>query len=211
LAGELGFTHLDTGAMYRALALKAIENDIDITDETALGRLAERSEIKLERMSGSTRVILDSIDVSQRIRERDVTEAASQVSTHPAVRRWMVARQHAMGATGGVVMEGRDIGTHVFPDAEVKIFLDAAETTRGVRRKLQVGEAPAAPSQEEILQEIRERDERDRSRAASPLRPAADAIVLDTTELSFEQVVARALEIVKAAIGSRSAHPSPTS
>src|ERR1700693_3367861 len=125
LARKLGYINLESGAMYRALALKAIEWDVSFDDEAALRKLAEGARIALEPTIGGNRVLLDGKDVSARIRERDVTEAASRVSVHPKVREWMVARQREMGIGGGVVMEGRDIGTKVFPDADLKIFLDA--------------------------------------------------------------------------------------
>src|SRR6516225_7216901 len=121
LARKLGYVNLESGAMYRALALKAIEHDISFEDEAALVKLAEESRIKLEPTVGGNRVLLDGRDVSSRIRERDVTEAASRVSVHPKVREWMVAHQREMGSGGGIVMEGRDIGTKVFPDADLKM------------------------------------------------------------------------------------------
>ena len=121
LARKLGYVNLESGAMYRALALKAIERDVSFDDEPALAKLAHESRIRLEPSSGVNRVLLDGRDVTQRVRETDVTEGASRVSVHPAVRAWMVARQQEMGAGGGVVMEGRDIGTKVFPAADVKV------------------------------------------------------------------------------------------
>ncbi len=192
LAKKLGYVNLESGAMYRALALRAIEAGISFDDEAALTALARGSRIELQPAAGEgNRVLLDGRDVSQRIREQDVTDASSRVSVHPAVREWMVARQRELGAGGGVIMEGRDIGTQVFPDAEVKIFLDAAPEVRGQRRfRQQPGEA-AAPPPEEVLDELRARDLRDRSRTHSPLAPAPDALVLDSTALSLDQVVAR--------------------
>ena len=134
LARKLGYVNLESGAMYRALALKAIEWDVSFDDAAALRKLAENSRIVLEPTIGGNRVLLDGKDVSSRIRERDVTEAASRVSVHPPVREWMVARQQEMGKDGGVVMEGRDIGTKVFPHADLKIFLDADPVVREQRR-----------------------------------------------------------------------------
>src|SRR5579872_7617378 len=116
LARKLGYVNLESGAMYRALALKAIENDISFDDESALAALADNSRIQLEPTINGNRVLLDDVDVTQRVREPDVTEAASRVSIHPKVREWMVSHQRALGIKGGVVMEGRDIGTKVFPD-----------------------------------------------------------------------------------------------
>lgn len=210
LARRFGFLNLETGAMYRALALKAIENDIGFGDETTLLGLVENTEIRLEPQPEGNRVLLDGVDVSRRIREADVTSAASQVSVHPSIRAWMVEHQRALGAPGGVVMEGRDIGTAVFPDAEIKIFLDAAPEVRGNRRFRQatpaeVARAAAAhPATEEqkreqqaVLDEMRERDRRDRSRAESPLKAAEDAVVIDSTAMSLAEVLEKAEEIVR--------------
>ena len=134
LARRFGFLNLETGAMYRALALKAIENDYAFDEEAPLMDLAGQTRITLEPQAEGNRVLLDTMDVSRRIREQDVTSAASKISIHPHLRAWMVRQQRALGEAGGVVMEGRDIGTAVFPDAEVKIFLDAAPEVRGNRR-----------------------------------------------------------------------------
>ncbi|SEG65041.1 cytidylate kinase [Bryocella elongata] len=197
LARRFGFLNLETGAMYRALALKAIDADIDFTDESALMELAEQTRIGLEPQREGNRVFLDGVDVSRRVRDTDVTSAASRISVHPRVRAWMVDLQRVMGKQGGVVMEGRDIGTVVFPDAEVKIFLDAAPEVRGGRRYLQVGPSVAAKPEEAIIKELKERDERDRNRAESPLRAAPDAVTLDSTELTLDEVLSRAEAIVR--------------
>src|SRR4051795_10504892 len=173
IARKLGYVNLERGAMYRALALKAIEGDVGFDDEAGLVTLAEKSHIDLEPSIDGNRVLLDGQNVSQRIRDRDVTEAASKVSVHPRVREWMVARQRAMGAGGGIVMEGRDIGTKVFPNADVKIFLDADPSVREQRRLVQQQLRGAAA--QASAAELRERDRRDRTRAASPLAPATDA------------------------------------
>jgi cytidylate kinase len=195
LARKLGYVNLESGAMYRALGLKAIEQDASFEDEDALLKLAEGSRIRLEPTIGGNRTLLDGRDVSSRIRERDVTEAASRVSVHPKVRAWMVARQQEMGAGGGVVMEGRDIGTKVFPHADVKIFLDADPVVREQRRmEQQKLKAEVAAS---VAAELRERDRRDRTRAASPLVAAADAVVIDSSSLGEDEVLARAEELVK--------------
>jgi CMP/dCMP kinase len=189
LARKLGYVNLESGAMYRALALKAISRDISFDDEPALVKLAEESRIQLEPTVGGNRTLLDGRDVSDRIRERDVTEAASRVSVHPGVRSWMVAHQREMGAGGGVVMEGRDIGTKVFPDADLKIFLDADPVVREQRRMEQQkikGEVAAY-----VAADLRERDHRDRTRAVSPLQAASDAVVIDSTKLNEDEVLAR--------------------
>ncbi len=218
LARRFGFLNLETGAMYRALALKAIENDFSFDEEEPLLRLAEATRIQLQPQVEGNRVLLDGTDVSRRIREGDVTSAASRVSVHPRLRAWMVQQQRALGAAGGVVMEGRDIGTAVFPDAEVKIFLDAAPEVRGNRRFRQVlptetttarqSESRQQPdsetpeehrvAQQAVLEEMRERDRRDRNRAESPLRPAEDAVILDSTAMSLAEVLAQAERIVLA-------------
>ena len=201
LARRFGFLNLETGAMYRALAYKAIDQDLDIDDADALLALCEQTKIELEPVSDGNRVVLDGLDVSRRIRDADVTAAASRASVHPKVREWMVAQQRAMGEAGGVVMEGRDIGTAVFPDAEVKIFLDADPEVRGSRRFRQVdsSEHEAIPVTEAgILEEMKARDQRDRSREQSPLRAAEDAIVLDSTRMSLDEVLVKSEEIVRA-------------
>ncbi len=195
LARKLGYVNLESGAMYRALALKAIDRDTSFDDEAALVKLADGSHIRLEPTLGGNRTLLDSKDVSSRIRERDVTEAASRVSVHPKVREWMVAHQRAMGAGGGVVMEGRDIGTKVFPDADLKIFLDADPVVREERRMAQQkikGDVAAS-----VAAELRERDHRDRTRAASPLIAAPDAVIIDSSSMSEDDVLAQVEKLVE--------------
>jgi cytidylate kinase len=199
LARKLGYVNLESGAMYRALALKAIEWDTSFDDEAALVKLADNSRIQLDPSGSSNRVMLDNRDVTLRVRETDVTEAASRVSVHPKVREWMVARQREMGACGGVVMEGRDIGTKVFPQADVKVFLDADPTIREQRRLEQMKAQGA--SAEALASELRERDRRDRTRKASPLEPAADAVILDSSSLSEEEVLQKIEELVRQKLG----------
>jgi CMP/dCMP kinase len=195
LARKLGYVNLESGAMYRALALKAIENDISFDDESALDDLALKTRIALEPTIGGNRVLLDGRDVTQRVRETDVSEGASRVSVHPKVRAWMVARQRELGLDGGVVMEGRDIGTKVFPDADVKVFLDADPVIREERRMKQHKARGAAV--ESMAAELRERDRRDRTRANSPLEAAKDAVILDSTALSEDEVLRRIEELVE--------------
>jgi CMP/dCMP kinase len=195
LARKLGYANLETGAMYRALALKAILTDTSFDDEEALVKLARDSHIQLEPAATANRVLLDNQDVTQRVRETDVTEGASRVSVHPKVRAWMVARQQEMGAKGGVVMEGRDIGTKVFPNADVKIFLDADPVVREQRRLRQQDIRGAAANS--TAAEIRLRDQRDRTRAASPLAPAPDALILDSTKMSEDEVLEKVEALVR--------------
>ncbi len=195
LARKLGYVNLESGAMYRALALKAIEWDVSFDDEDELMKLAENSRIQLEPNLGGNRVFLDRKDVTSRVRENDVSEGASRVSVHPRVRQWMVARQRELGQNGGVVMEGRDIGTKVFPDADIKIFLDADPVVREQRRMQQLN--LRGKLAETSANELRERDRRDRTRATSPLVPASDALMLDSTSMSEDEVLQRVEEAVR--------------
>jgi CMP/dCMP kinase len=219
LAQHFGLLNLETGAMYRAFALKAIQADQDFDDPSALERLARDTEITLDSDRSGNRVVLDGTDVTERIRDSDVTQGASRVSVHPGIRAWMVDLQRDLGRRGGIVMEGRDIGTVVFPDADVKVFLDASPEARSQRRYEQtsaVRDSPPLRSEYEhnngpagqprsagaaepsaVFQELRERDERDRHRANSPLHPAPDAILIDSTNLSLSEVLTRIENLVR--------------
>jgi CMP/dCMP kinase len=188
VAGALGFTYLDSGAMYRCVALAGIERGIDLDDGDAIGAVAGSLAIELD----GERVALGERDVSAAIREPAVTEAASRVSVHPAVREAMVARQRALIEAGRYVAEGRDIGTVVSPEAPLKVFLTASPGERARRRAAQTGEGVEA-----VLTAQRERDERDESREHSALRAAEDAVEIDTTGLSLEAVVARVVELAR--------------
>ena len=202
LARRYNYTNIETGAMYRALAFKALESGVSLDDESKLAALAAQSRIELTPNPEGNRVLLDGSDVTERLRSQEVTDAASKVSVHPAVREWMVAAQRKIGAGGGIVMEGRDIGTKVFPDAEVKIFLDAAPEIRGTRRFLQ---SPASAAHEaSVIAELQARDQRDRARANSPLAAAEDAVVIDSTYLTLDQVLARAVEVIDATLARTS-------
>lgn len=206
LARHFGLLNLETGAMYRAFALKALRLEVPLDDPAALERLADETDIKLESGEDENRVLLDGEDVTGQIRNQTVTDAASRVSVFPPIRSTMVKRQQEMGAEGGVVMEGRDIGTVVFPNAEVKIFLDAAPEVRGLRRYDQIGQigqsghpgAKPVPPPEEVIRDLRARDERDRNRADSPLKPAPDAFLIDSTNLTLEEAVQAAEDTVNA-------------
>ncbi|MDR3763946.1 MAG: (d)CMP kinase [Acidobacteriota bacterium] len=196
LASSLGYVNLESGAMYRALALKAILSGVDAASEPALLELAAHTTIELDPTPAGNRVLLDGLDVSQRIRERDVTDAASRLSTHPQVRVWMVERQRAMGAGGGVIMEGRDIGTVVFPNAEVKIFLDADPNIRANRRVTQAHAEDDPARAEKLRHDMQERDQRDATRSASPLKAADDAVHIDSSRLTIEEVIAASEALV---------------
>jgi len=198
IAKYFGLLNLETGAMYRAFALKAQQANISLDDLVALVGLSAKTTIHLEPGDTGNRVFLDGVDVTSQLRNATVTDAASRVSVHPQIRVWMVRLQQELGAAGGVVMEGRDIGTVVFPHADVKIFLDAAPEVRGLRRYDQMGQTGTelAVQADEVVKEMRDRDERDRNRADSPLKPADDAVILDSTHLTLDEVVARAEAIV---------------
>jgi CMP/dCMP kinase len=203
LARHFGLLNLETGAMYRAFALKALRADLPLDESAALERLAAETTIGLEPGDAENRVLLDGEDVTGLLRNQIVTDAASRISVFPAIRVWMVRLQQELGAKGGVVMEGRDIGTVVFPHAEVKIFLDAAPEVRGLRRYDQLGGSSCKPEihPEEVIRDLRARDERDRSRADSPLKAASDSVILDSTEMTLEEAVQAAVAIVSAKLG----------
>lgn len=196
LARHFGLLNLESGAMYRAFALKALRADVPLDESSGLEALAATTLIRLEPGEEENRVLLDDEDVTGQLRNPLVTDAASRVSVFPAIRAWMVRLQQQLGAEGGVVMEGRDIGTVVFPHAEVKIFLDAAPEVRGLRRYDQLGPEPSVPP-EQVLRDLRARDERDRNRADSPLKPAPDAVLLDSTHMTLDEVVSAAEGIVE--------------
>lgn len=191
LARRLGYVFIDTGAMYRALALKALREGVSLDSEADLASLAARTKIAL--VDGGRGVVVDGADVTSAIRTQEVSAAASRLSVHPLVRRDMVARQRMLGEKGGVVLDGRDIGTAVFPDAELKFYVDADPRRRAVRRQRELADAGAAADPDVIEREIRERDQLDSTRTDSPLTRAADALQLDTTGLTPEDVVERML------------------
>jgi cytidylate kinase len=196
LARALDLLYIDTGSMYRAVALAVIESTVNETDNVAVGSLAERIDIDLAGEPDSLRVTLDGSDVSDRIRDEDVTNISSIISTIPAVRRAMVERQRELGRRGAV-MNGRDIGTVVFPDADVKFFLTAALEERAERRLAEEREHNPAATYEQTLVDITERDLRDTTRADSPLVAAADAIMIDSTGQPIEEVFQRMMREVE--------------
>ena len=185
VAARLGFRYLDTGAMYRALALVALENDIDLTDGDALARAARDIELSVDGSS----VSIGDRDVSARVRDPDVTEAVSTVSAHPDVRGAMLDRQRDLARRENVVIEGRDIGSHVVPDAAVKVFLTASLQERARRRCEQAGESCDDANIERVARSIAERDEADSEREASPLVQAQDATVIDSTGMAIDDVI----------------------
>ncbi len=197
MARRFGLLNVETGAMYRAFALKALAAGTATDDAEALARLSETTQIELVPDTNGNRVLLDTADVTDQLRTPEITQAASKVSVHAPVRAWMVRLQQALGATAsrGLVMEGRDVGTVIFPDADIKVFLFASPEARTGRRLAQ-NSVPQAESSQAILAAIRERDERDQSRAESPLRPAEDAVQLDSTHMTLEQVIEQVAQLV---------------
>ena len=193
VAARLGYRHIDTGAMYRALAWKALRDGVSLADEAAVAGLGERASFDVE----AGRIAIDGHDVRTAIRTPEIDKAAAGVARHPAVRRVLVERQRAFGAGGGVVMEGRDIGTVVFPGADVKIYLDASPEERARRRAADTAHASGQGSQlADVATALAERDKSDSTRAVSPLSVAPDATVLDTTGVSVEGVIERVLALV---------------
>jgi CMP/dCMP kinase len=196
LARETGLLYIDTGSMYRAVALAVIESSTNEADDVSVGDLAERIDIDLAGDPDSLRVTLDGCDVSERIRDEDVTNMSSIISTIPMVRRAMVRRQREMGRRGAI-MNGRDIGTVVFPDADLKFFLDAAIEERANRRLAEERAHNPAATYEQTLADITERDRRDTTRADSPLVAASDAIMIDSTGQSIATVIERMMALVR--------------
>ncbi|MDD5544192.1 MAG: (d)CMP kinase [Acidobacteriia bacterium] len=195
LAQQLNYLYVDTGAMYRAAAWKALQLGVALDDGPALTRLAQRMQLQLKCDPRNFQIAVDGTDVTSAIRSAEVSDASSKVSVVADLRKELVAQQQRLGKGGGVVMEGRDIGTVVFPDADIKIFLDASPEARGARRHEQDAEGSGNP--QETIQAVRHRDSRDASRRASPMVAAADAVHLDTTHLTVDEVVQRILELVK--------------
>jgi cytidylate kinase len=203
VAELLGYTHLDSGAMYRGVAWKALREGVPLDSPGQLEALARAVRIDLVPRGGKLHVILDGEDITDLIRTPEVSHAASLVAVVPGVRRPMVAEQRRAGGQGGVVMEGRDIGTVVFPHADLKIYLDASPEVRAERRRRELQEKGEAPELEKVLADVRERDRRDREREMSPLVRAADAVIVDNTAMDAEEtarvIVLFAQEKAKAA------------
>ena len=191
LASRLGYAYIETGAMYRAVALLAMRSGASLEDGAALEALTCAAEMRFAATDAGTRLFVNGEDVTESVRTPEVTAAASVVSAVPGVRRALVERQRALGADGGIIMEGRDIGTQVFPGAQVKVFLDASPQVRGERRVAQAG-----GDIEETAAQLAERDRRDRERSASPLVQAPGALYLDSSRLSLNEVVETILALV---------------
>lgn len=198
VAVSLGFAFVDTGAIYRTVALAALKEHIELHDGAALAAMTTRLKMHFETKQDGNLVFLEGEDVTANIRSREVSTAASEVSKHSALRANLLDTQRLLASQGaGAVLEGRDIGTVVFPNAQTKIFLDASEHERATRRAAELRGKGESVDFEELLQEIRERDERDRSRDVAPLKPADDAEIIDTTGLSIDDVVQRIVDVAK--------------
>lgn len=201
VAERLGYLHIDTGAMYRAITLKVLESGVAPDDVTAVTAVAERSDVRLVPANGVNKVFIDGRDVTEAIRSPQVTKAVSLVSSYPSVRQILVREQRKMAAEGGVVLEGRDIGTVVLPDAELKIFMVANVAERARRRKKEMERSGLPADEEAIVRDIVERDQKDSTRDVSPLKKADDAVELDTSHLEIAEqvnfIVSRAESILK--------------
>ena len=197
MAEALGWHLLDSGAIYRVLALAALHHHVDVESEEALVPLAAHLDVRFISTDGNLEVVLEGEDVSSEIRTQEVANAASKVAAFPRVREALLRRQRAFRELPGLIADGRDMGTVVFPDAPVKIFLDSSADERAHRRMRQLQEKGFDVNFERLLSEIKERDDRDRNRAVAPLVPAADALVLDSTELNIEQVIEKALQYAR--------------
>jgi CMP/dCMP kinase len=193
IAAELRFRHVDSGAMYRAVGWKAVETHVALDDEEGVARMAERALIDVS----TAQVTIDGVDVTKAIRTPEIDRAAAAVARLPKVRAVLVERQRQIGIGGGVVMEGRDIGTLVFPRADVKIYLDASPAERARRRAQDPAHSLGAASVSDVVTALAARDELDRTRTASPLYAAPDAVIVDTTDKSIEEVVREVLEVVR--------------
>ena len=193
VASQLGYRHVDSGAMYRAVGWKAVRDGVALDDEAAVARVADASVIHV----GPDRVVVDGDDVTRAIRTPEIDRAAASVARLPQVRAVLVARQRELGENGGIVMEGRDIGTVVFPRADVKIYLDASPDERARRRAADPAHSGGPAAVADVATLLTERDRLDSTRPTSPLYAATDAIVVDTTGKSIEQVVAEVLRVVK--------------
>lgn len=197
LAEALGYVYIDSGAMYRAMGWKAVQANVDLRDRERVAALAQATDIRVAPGPAGPRVLVDGQDVTAALRTRVMDEASSVVSTYPEVRRRLVTLQQAMAQAGGIVMDGRDIGTAVFPNADLKFYLDADLTVRAARRLQDLRRSGTDADLEAIQAEVARRDARDRARETSPLTAAPDAIRIDSTNLAVDEVLRRMLAVVE--------------
>ncbi|MGQ0285597.1 (d)CMP kinase [Pasteurellaceae bacterium 22721_9_1] len=196
LAERLGFALLDSGAIYRVTALAALKSAVDLSDELALAQLASQLNVQFLPQGGEVKIMLSGEDVSGQIRTQEVAEAASKIAVFPLVRSALLQLQKDFATDKGLIADGRDMGTVVFPNAQVKLFLDASAEERAKRRFKQLQNKGINGNFDQILTEIKDRDFRDRNRAVAPLKPADDALLLDSTQLSIEEVIEKALNYI---------------
>lgn len=201
LAEALNWHLLDSGAIYRVLALAALHHQVDVESEETLVPLAAHLDVRFVSQDGELQVILEGESVTGAIRTQEVSNTASRIAAFPRVREALLRRQRAFRELPGLIADGRDMGTVVFPDAPVKIFLDASPEERAQRRMLQLQQSGFSVNFDRLLAEIKERDDRDRNRATAPLIAAADALLLDSTSLSIEQVIEKSLKYAKERLG----------
>ena len=206
LAAELGYIYVDTGAMYRTIGLHVLRSGADTEDEDAVAALLPGIRLEMRYVDGVQHMFLNGEDVSGLIRTEEVSMAASHVSAHPSVRAFLLDAQRALAKDNNVLMDGRDIGTTILPDADVKIYLTASSLTRAKRRYLELQEKGTVCNLDEIQKDIEERDQRDMNREISPLRQAEDAILVDSSDLTIQQVVDRILQIFRSKTAGEKSH-----
>jgi len=194
IAKKLNYLYIDTGAMYRAVAWSAEKKGIDLADENAVGQWVQQLDIQFVASANGQQIEVNGEDATGLLKNEVVGKGAAKVAAQKKVREILVAKQRAIGQSGNVVMDGRDIGTQVFPDAELKFFLDADAEERGKRRYFELKEKKLDVDLQNIIAEIKQRDHEDRTRAISPLRPADDAIEIDTTKFAVEEVIEKVME-----------------
>lgn len=196
LAKKLGYTYIDTGAMYRAIALQAKKDNVDINSGVALSSLCDRVKIEFVPYNDGLRTILNGVDVSEEIRTPEISMAASDISAKKEVRQSLLSLQRRMGENGGVVLEGRDVGTVIFPNAEAKFFLDASLEERGKRRYKELAAKGMDVTLEQTIEDVKKRDINDSSRDIAPLKMADDSILVDSTNVGIKEVVEKMIEVV---------------
>lgn len=200
LAEKLGFDLLDSGAIYRVTALAALKKQVTINDETQLAHLARNLDVTFLPQDNEVKIILEGKDVSKQIRTQEVADTASKIAVFPKVREALLQLQQSFVSEKGLIADGRDMGTIVFPNAQVKLFLDASVEERANRRYKQLQIKGISGNFAQILAEIKDRDFRDRNRSVAPLKPADDALLLDSTELSIDEVITQALDYIQSRI-----------
>jgi cytidylate kinase len=206
LAKKYNLSYIDTGAMYRALALRAFDVGLDINDDGELKKFCSMVNMIYEEKNGSLRIVVDGYDYTEKIRSQNAGKLSSLISTKEPIRKYLVNFQRKLGEKGGVVMEGRDIGTVVFPDADIKFYLDASRETRGGRRFSELKEKGVKVNRERVMESEKERDERDISRDLSPLCQAEDAVYIDSTHCSIDEVLGKMIEIANKTFRGNGAH-----